>query len=134
MQLNFSQMILPHIQVKEIKAKGRGVFTTHNIAVNTVIEISPVIVFPVKEVADAEKTLLYNYFFEWGTNKNKRALGMGYISMYNHSYTANCRYEMDYIANTITIIAVKPINNGDELCINYNAEPDNATPVWFDVK
>jgi SET domain-containing protein len=54
--------------------------------------------------------------------------------MYNHSYNANCEYEMDYDENTIAVKTIKKINVGEELFINYNATPDDATPVWFDAK
>ncbi|MFY7965883.1 MAG: SET domain-containing protein [Chitinophagaceae bacterium] len=127
-------MILPSLTVTVSPNRGRGVFTSEKIAANTVVEISPVLVFPVKEVPDAEKTLLFNYFFEWGTKKKKRALGMGYISMYNHSYNSNCDYEMDYDYETIKITTVKDIEAGEELFINYNANPIDTTPVWFDKK
>ncbi len=127
-------MILPSLTVAYSPNKGRGVYTSENIPANTIIEISPVLVFPVKEVADAEKTLLFNYFFEWGVSTKKRALGMGYISMYNHSYNSNCDYEMDYENETITISTVKEIAAGEELFINYNADPTDATPVWFHSK
>ena len=26
----------------------------------------------------------------------------------------------------------KAITAGDEICINYNGEPDDASPVWFE--
>lgn len=125
-------MILPTLTIAPSPNRGRGVFTTQKISANTVIEISPVLVFPKSEVADAERTLLFNYFFEWGKSLKKRALGLGYISMYNHSYSANCEYEMDYDNDTIKITTVKDIKAGEELFINYNAIPDDATPVWFD--
>lgn len=54
--------------------------------------------------------------------------------MYNHSYTANCEYEMDYDADIMKVKTVKDIAKGEELFINYNAVPDDATPVWFDAK
>ena len=127
-------MIYPTLTVAASPNRGRGVFTSKKIPANTIIEISPVLVFPVKEVEFAEKTLLFNYFFEWGTTRKKRALGMGYISMYNHSYTANCEYEMDYDFDTISIKTIKEIKAGEELFINYNAVPNDATPVWFDKK
>jgi SET domain-containing protein len=66
--------------------------------------------------------------------KKKGALGLGYVSMYNHNYNANCEYEMDYDENTIAIKTIKKINAGEELFINYNATPDDASPVWFDAK
>lgn len=59
---------------------------------------------------------------------------MGYISLYNHSYDANCDYEMDYDNLLMTIKTVKPVKKGSELCINYNASPDDKTPVWFHKK
>jgi SET domain-containing protein len=127
-------MIYPTLTVAASPNRGRGIFTCKKIPANTIIEISPVLVFPTKEVAFAEKTLLFNYFFEWGNNKKKRALGMGYISMYNHSYTANCEYEMDYDFDTISIKTLKEVKAGEELFINYNAIPNDATPVWFDKK
>ncbi len=119
------------LTIKEVNGKGRGVFATKKIAANTVIEISPMLVFKENEVGDAEKTLLYNYFFEWGKNKKKRGLGMGYISMYNHCYNANCLYEQDYNAAVTSITTIKDVDAGEELCINYNATPNDETPVWF---
>ena len=44
--------------IAESLNRGRGVFATKKIAANTVIEISPVLVFSIKEVEFAEKTLL----------------------------------------------------------------------------
>lgn len=126
--------ILKSLTIKDSEGKGRGVFTTKKIKSQTIIEQSPVLIFPVKETEFVEKTLLYNYVFEWGLNKKKRALGLGYISMYNHSYDANCIYEMDYIDNILTIITIKDIKEGEELFINYNAIPDDKTLVWFDKK
>ncbi len=125
-------MILPCLSVAISNNKGKGVFTTEKIKANTLIEISPVLVFRKKEVVNIEKTMLFNYLFEWGKLRKKRALGLGYISLYNHSYTANCDYEMDFDFNTIKIIAVKDIEKGAELFINYNADPNNKTLVWFE--
>ncbi|MBN8837758.1 MAG: SET domain-containing protein-lysine N-methyltransferase [Sphingobacteriia bacterium] len=127
-------MILPCLTVTASLKGGRGVFTTENIPANTVIEISPVLVLSVKERAIAEETNLYNYFFEWGKSRKKGALGMGNISMYNHDYNANCMYEMDYDHELMTITTVRAVKKGEELCINYNAEPTDTTPVWFDAK
>jgi uncharacterized protein len=124
-------MIASYLLVKESAKRGRGVFTTQNIAPETIIEISPVLIFAIKEVEFAEKTLLYNYLFEWGATKKKRALGLGYISIYNHSYNANCDYEMDYEAATIRIKTLTEIKANEELFINYNASPNDTTPIWF---
>lgn len=125
-------MIMPYLVVAESGNKGRGVFTTENIKSGTVIEVSPVLELTKKERKTVEKTKLYHYIFEWGKNLKKAALALGYVSMYNHSYDANCEYEMDYDANTMTIRTIRPVKKGQELFINYNAVPDDKTPVWFD--
>jgi SET domain-containing protein len=127
-------MILPHLFVAPAGKKGRGIYTSKNIPANTVIEISPVIVLLPKERKTIEETKLYNYIFEWGEKHKSGALGLGYISLYNHSYDANCDYVMDYENMLMTITTVKPVKKGGELCLNYNAEPDNKTPVWFHKK
>jgi len=127
-------MLLPHLFVAPSPKGGRGVFTSKSIPANTVIEISPVLVFSSRESADIEKTMLYNYVFEWGNNLKKRALGMGYISLYNHDYSANCEYEMDFDNDIMKIYTVKPVKKGEELFINYNATADDATPLWFNAK
>jgi hypothetical protein len=41
---------------------------------------------------------------------------------------------MDYKKQLITIKAVANIKAGEQLFINYNGEPNNETPVWFDVR
>ncbi|MDE1191775.1 MAG: SET domain-containing protein [Arachidicoccus sp.] len=124
-------MILPSLTIAPAGQKGRGVFATKNIAKGTVIEISPVIVLSVKDRAIIEQSVLTNYIFEWGNSKRKAILALGYISMYNHSYDANCEYEMDYDEDIMTITTVKPVKKGEELCINYNGVPDKKDEVWF---
>ncbi len=123
------------LQVRDSANRGRGVFAINKIKANTIIEISPVLVFSKKQAAIAEKTLLYNYFFEWGKNNKKRALGLGYISIYNHSHTNNCAYEMDYEENTIAVYTIKDVLPNEELFINYlGDEPDPNAKIWFKLK
>jgi uncharacterized protein len=125
-------MISPFLIIESSPKRGRGVFTTKNISKGTVIEISPVIVLTEKERKTIEKTLLFHYVFEWGNDKKKACVALGYVSMYNHSYDANCEYEMEFGKKLMTIKAVKNIKKGEELFINYNAKPDDTTKVWFD--
>lgn len=127
-------MIVPYLTIAASSKKGRGVFTTRNISANTIIEISPVIVLSSKERAAVEETKLYNYIFEWGTSKKKGCIALGYVSLYNHDYDANCEYDMDYENELITITTVKKIKKGEELFVNYNAHPNDKTKVWFNAK
>lgn len=125
-------MILPILVVAPSEHRGRGVFASEDIAADTIIEISPVLVLSREERAKAEETNLYNYIFEWGEHYEMGALGMGYISIYNHSYHSNCIYEMDFEQELMAIKTLRNIAAGEELFINYNATPDDTTPIWFD--
>ena len=127
-------MILPILVVAPSDLRGRGVFAAEKISANTIIEISPVLVLSAKDRKLVEKTLLFDYIFEWGIGGKKACIALGYLSLYNHAYNANCDYEMDYDANIMTIKTVRPIKKGEELFINYNAIADDSSPIWFDAK
>lgn len=124
-------MLLPYLVIAPSQNRGRGVFTTKNIPANTVIEISPVIELSQKDRKQIEGTKLYHYIFEWGKSKRKAAVGLGYVSMYNHSFEPNCEYEMDYENLTMTIRTIKPVQKGEELYFSYNGDPEDKTPLWF---
>jgi SET domain-containing protein len=128
-------MILPFLTIASSVNRGRGVFTTEPITANTTIEIAPVIVVSALEREKLEQTLLYDYIFEWGTDSKMAAVALGYISIYNHSNTPNCSYEMDFEHQTITITTLENIEVGEELFINYMCPEGASTdPVWFEQK
>lgn len=126
-------MILPILSVAPSPERGRGVFTTEDIATGTIVEISPVLVLDPEERAKVEQTILFDYIFEWGDDLKSACVALGYLSVYNHSYAANCIYEMDFEHELMQIRTVKPIKAGEELFINYNADPDDTKPIWFEV-
>ncbi len=127
-------MILPYLTVAPSSTSGRGVFTTKNIPANTIIEISPVIVLSAADRKTLEDTLIGNYIFEWGKTRKQAALALGYISLYNHDYSSNCEYEMDFEEKIMTIKTVRPVRKGEELHINYNATHNDKNLVWFHKK
>ncbi|NCT93753.1 MAG: SET domain-containing protein [Chitinophagaceae bacterium] len=127
-------MILPCLTIAPSEERGRGVFTTESLATDTVIEISPVLVLAPEDRARVEQTVLFNYIFEWGADLKSACVALGYLSVYNHSYQANCIYEMDFEQELMQIRTVKPVAAGEELFINYNAMPDDDTPIWFEAK
>ncbi|MEP7237773.1 MAG: SET domain-containing protein-lysine N-methyltransferase [Ferruginibacter sp.] len=127
-------MLKPYLFVNETAEKGRGVFTRERIAANTVIEIAPVIVMQKTDREHLDKTLLHDYIFEWGKEKNKCAMALGLIPIYNHSYKSNCEYFMDFEDDSIMVKTVRIIENGEELTINYNGDWNDGKKVWFDVK
>jgi len=120
-----------YIEVKRISGKGRGVFARRHIESDTVFEKVPVIVMPVEEALEStESAVLANYVFDWG--KNTVALALGYGSMYNHSYTPNARYD-DKGQQTKIFTALRDIEAGEEITVNYNGHEEDLTPVGFDV-
>ncbi len=126
-------MILPCLDIQETQSKGRGIFTSEKIPADTIVEIAAVIVMPLGDRIHLDKTLLHDYIFEWGDAKNKCAMALGMIPIYNHSYKSNCDYYMDFDAHLIMIKAVRSIEAGEELCINYNGDWDNEKKLWFEV-
>lgn len=124
-------MIKPYLFVEETETMGKGVFTSEAIPADKVIEVSPVIVMSLEDKQHLDKTLLHNYIFDWGNNKNKCAMALGFIPIYNHSYQSNCEYFMDYDDDTIMVKTVRNVEKGAELFINYNGDWDDKTPLWF---
>jgi len=127
-------MIKQYLYLKKITAKGRGVFTKEKIEANIVIEKSPVIVMSAEDRVLLDKTLLHDYIFEWGINKDKCCMALGFIPMYNHSYESNCEYFMDFDQETIQIKTIRSISKGEELTINYNGNWNDNKKIWFDAK
>jgi SET domain-containing protein len=125
-------MIKPYLYIAGTLEKGRGVFTRERIAAGTVVEISPVIVMKKEDRQHLDQTLLHDYIFEWGTNKELCCLALGIIPIYNHSYKSNCEYYMDFEDDTIMIKTVMSIDKGEELTINYNGDWNDGKRIWFE--
>jgi SET domain-containing protein len=122
---------IPHLYFGPSDIGGRGVFTTKKIPKGSVIEICPVIVLPVKDLKYVDKTVVFNYYFEWGDDSDLGAIALGYGSLYNHSYDPNARYLADYEMGTLDIHAIKDIPAGSEIFTNYNGEPTDKSKLWF---
>lgn len=124
-------MILPCLLVAPTDTMGRGVFTSEPLPAGTVVEISPVIVMSPEDRRHLDQTPLHDYIFEWGEDRKSCCMALGYVPIYNHSYTSNCEYEMDFDAGWIRITTMRDIAAGEELFINYNGDWDDAMPLWF---
>lgn len=119
------------IYVAKTTSAGRGVFARQPLKAKTIIEVAPVIVMSGKDRTFLDQTLLHDYIFEWGDNRNQCCMALGYVPLYNHSYSSNCEYEMDFRKQLITVKTVRAIEAEEELLINYNGDWNNETPVWF---
>lgn len=125
------------IKIIEIKTSplsdgefNRGVFATVDIPKGTLIHEAPVIPYPNREHVHIEKTLLADYAFEYG--KNHTAFLLGYGMLFNHSYTPNATYDINFQNHTFDFFAYKDIKAGEEILINYNGDVDDQEPLWFD--
>jgi SET domain-containing protein len=119
------------IEVKRIKGKGRGVFARRLIRKGEVIEKVPMLVLTAEEFeSGVSGTSLSSYCFAWG--KNSVALALGYGSLYNHSYRPNARYD-DVGPRTKEFTALRVIEPGEEITVNYNGTPKSRSAVWFKV-
>ena len=127
-------MVFEGLYIEKSEGKGRGVFTKQNIPANTIIELSPVVVMSAEERTLLDQTLLHDYIFEWGPDSKQCCMALGYVSVYNHSYSSNCEYEMDFANAVIRVKTVRNIEAGEELFINYNGDWNNSKKIWFDAK
>ena len=121
------------ITVKDSPGKGRGVFAQRNFKEGEVIETCPVIVLPAEEIDALELTQLYSYYFAWGPESKDAAIALGYGSLYNHSYTPNARYYKDFDNSLIKYVCITDIQKDEEIIISYNWDPEDKSPVWFDL-
>ena len=128
---------MPHlhsdlIKVRKTGKKGRGVFAVTRIPKDTEIERVPVIVLPAQDIFGHTRTSkLADYVFNW--KKDKMALALGYGSLYNHSFKPNAQYFVEN-QDTMSYMALRDIEAGEEVTINYNSEPSCKDDVGFEVE
>ncbi|MFD1176007.1 SET domain-containing protein [Paenibacillus puldeungensis] len=108
---------------------NRGVFATRDIKKGELIHEAPVIPYPNEDHEFIEKTILADYVFEYGANHT--AVLLGYGSLFNHSYTPNAIYEINFNQHTFDFYAYTEIKAGEEILINYNGDVDCNDPLWF---
>ncbi len=65
-------------------------------------------------------------------DEKQTVVALGYGSLYNHSYSPNARYE-DANPRTKLFIALRDIQPGEEIVVNYNADPNDRSDVGFAV-
>lgn len=118
------------IHVQKHAHKGRGVFTDSPIAKDTLIERCPVIEIPASQSGHIDVTVLYDYYFGWGQDNQEIAIALGYGSLYNHSFSPNAVYIKNLSEQTIDYVALRDIEPGEEILVNYNGDPDNRSPLW----
>jgi SET domain-containing protein len=122
------------LEIRTTPNKGRGVFAVRRILAGELIERAPVIRVPSQQWKHVEKSVFFDYLFAWeDATGDETALALGYGSIYNHSYSPCAFYVKDYAGLTVDFIALNQIEPGDEITINYNCDPNNQDPLWFEI-
>ena len=125
-----------HVAYRIIAGKGRGVVATKPFARDETIERAPVILLPKSDTDLLEETILSRYYYVWkneepGAGQSQSAIVLGLGSLYNHSYTPNAIYIRDYEQNEMQYKALRDIEAGEEITVNYNGDPDGRESVEF---
>ena len=97
---------------------GHCVFTKESIKNQTFVEIAPAVVFMPSGEIDHN---LMNYVVAW---EGQLAVVLGWIMLYNHSDDNNCVFSMNYHDRLMAVMAIKDIEPGQQLTVNYG-------PDWF---
>ena len=118
------------LEIRNDPQKGRGVFASAPIAAGTLIEAAPVIIIPPSQLKLLDQTILHDYYFAWdgdakGGGEGKGAVALGLVALCNHSRRPRARVRRNLAQGTLDLVALLPIEAGDEVTIDYNC------PLWF---
>jgi len=90
-----------------------------------------VIILPAKDCPALDRTVIYEYYFQWDGDpdgEGRGALGLGLLSLCNHSSRPNARVDRNYARLTLDLVANAPIRPGDEVTIDYGCT------LWFELR
>jgi len=117
-----------------VEGKGRGVFAARRFRRGSLIERSPVIAMPPREWPRLEKTRLGDYAYDWGPDDRGCAMVLGLGSLYNHSFDPNAENVWNERLLAMDWRALRTIEPGEEITVNYNDEDAPRDPLWFRVR
>lgn len=118
------------IKVRVTKDVGRGVFAIEDIPAGIRVETAPVIVLPKSQTKFVNRTLMEDYVFDW--SGDRRAIALGYVSLYNHSSNANAKFVRNEKSKTMSVLTIRPVKKGGQILIDYTAGKFEMD--WFKVK
>jgi SET domain-containing protein len=120
------------LEIRDDPQKGRGIFACAPIAPGTLIEAAPVVIVPPSQLKLLDQTILHDYYFEWDGGPDSGAVGqgsgavaLGLVALCNHSRRPRARVRRNLAQGTLDLVALLPIEAGDEVTIDYNC------PLWF---
>jgi len=105
------------IIIKRSQIHRWGVFAREKISKYEIIEESPYFFIPSEEMKLSPSSLPYSYDLY-----DNFIIGMGNSGLYNHSFNPNVEYEIDKVNEVMRHYAIKEINVGEELTLDYGEE------------
>ena len=117
------------IEIRTSPTRGRCVFARTAIPPGTVIEAAPVLVLPAADCSMLDGTIIHDYYFHWDGDpegSGRGALGLGLVTLCNHASRPNAKVERNFARHTLDLIAIHPIEPGDEVTIDYGCA------LWFE--
>src|SRR5438128_276159 len=119
------------VRMDALKKRERAMFASRKFLKGELNERAQVIPINEKQWPNAEKTILSDYAFDWGKDDEHAAIALGYVSIYNHSYSPNAQLEELLDELMMEVVAIRDIQPGEEITINYNGDPESQDPLWF---
>jgi len=111
----------PKIIVKESQLHGRGVFTKEKIIKDEVFEQCH---FVVMDIPIEQMGVLSDYVYAWPRGRKSNyihIMSLGQGAVYNHSETPNANWITDEKQMCLTFFALRDIDEGEEICIDYKS-------------
>lgn len=120
------------VSQSKISKAGRGVFANTKIKMGETVERCPIIEIPAYELEVLEGSILVNYIYFFGKEKERALIALGFGSIYNHGYLPNAVYKIKPKEKIIEFISIKEIKKGEEISVNYNQGNSQNAPLWFE--
>jgi hypothetical protein len=105
--------------VRSVAAAGRGVFATRRFTRGEVVCRNPVLLLDREDWRRCEPTILDDYVYRWPEEGRPRAVSLGVGSLFNASDVPNVDVEIDVAAKILTFRAIRPVEPGQELVLDY---------------
>lgn len=122
------------LRVAAVRGKGRGIVAGRRFSCGDVVDAAPVVVIPGRQRPLVERTVLAQFSFVWDDATGSTAVALGRGSLFNHSYEPNVAAEKHVASRMIYFTALRDIDRGEELTLNYHGDASCLDPIWFDVK
>jgi SET domain-containing protein len=120
--------IIPGLKVRKSEIEGRGVFIDAKVEEGDLLEKAPVVPYETSPREphewDSANILMSKYhgFGNWFNEDRFSVMALGYACFYNHSSEPNVKIVKNLKDLTISFIAIKNIDYGEECLIDYSQE------------